>query len=1026
MISEIIDGFINKSFIKKGLNCGSEQKMIVLQHSAMQVYDTLLLPVWLFSTETLEILASNQAAQTWLGFDAETFKAMKIVDLQPAEERAEVIDKVRRFVEAPIDAGTWTIVAKSGSRCTASFSWTKIIFDGTEAIVVSVSDIRCLNVAKGKSVEAARQKRFTYQLAPIGHWHVGLGQQFVEWDAETANIHDEPEGTSPTVEDAFKYYIPEHREQIRTVFEGCAEHGHSYDVVLQILTAKGRRVWVRSIGEAVLNEVGQTIAVEGAVLDISQHFATGTSTEAVSERLRNTLDEISDGFLLIDYDWQCLFVNITAEKLLRHSKLELLGKNLLQLVPEIGDNFRKQYQRAFSTGQTVQFEEFSIRSHAWLSVRAYPTPEGLAVYFHDITEHRARDEELRLLQAAVNHQNDIVIISNATPNNEIVYVNKAFETLTGYSRLEVVGKNSCFMQGNNSNPTAINQLRCAIEKQQSVQVDILNYAKSGQEYWLAINLAPITNEVGLVTHFVAVERDITKLKKVEQALNLSEQRYRLLSQASEKAIWEFDIVNNSQWVSDDSKEIFGHELDCVEYPLTTWWKHVHPDDEAPSVEAFNRLVSGEADTFYIKYRLQRADESWASIESRAFVLRDDDGVPIRILGSVTDISQRLELEERLHQAQKMEAVGQLTGGVAHDFNNLLTVMMGNAEILVDNLSDKPDLQILAEMSLSAADKGAELISSLLSFASKQKLQPELLKLGPLIQGMENLLRLTLPEIITFKTIYVGDLWMIEVDPSQIESALLNLTLNARDAMPNGGSLIIETSNASLDDDYAAQELDVKSGQYVLIEVTDTGNGISPDAVGNIFDPFFTTKEAGSGSGLGLSMIYGFIRQSGGHIRVSSKQGEGTTFRLYLPRSQASSAPIQFDTIGPQIIGGNEMILVVDDNSLVRNFVVEQLKSLGYRTFGVLYGLDALVLLDQNPLIDLLFTDVVMPGGMGGRELADAARALRPDLKVLFTSGYTENSIDHNGRIDSSFELLSKPYRRDQLAAKIRKVLDETH
>jgi PAS domain S-box-containing protein len=1003
-----------------------------LPRSAMQAYDMLSLPVWLFSIDTLEILASNQAAQAWLGFDAQTFHTMTIADLRPEEERAGIIDKVRQFAETTIDAGTWTIVAKSGSRCTASFSWTKIIFDGTEAIVASISDIQCLRVAKEKAAGAARLKKFTNKIAPIGSWRLDLEHQFVTWDAGTANIHDEPEDTSPTVDDAIKYYAPEHREQIRKVFEACVKHGHSFDVMLQIITAKGRRVWVRAIGEAVLNEAGQTIAVEGAFQDISEQVAARETAEALSKRLRNTLDDISDGFMLLYYDWTCVFLNVNAERLLKVSMRDLRGKNVLQLVPGLaGNKFHKQYERAFNTGQTVRFQEFSTFSNKWLSVEATPTPEGLAVYFRDVTEQRARSEELRLLQAAVSHQNDTLVITEAEPLNgpegpKIVYVNKAFEKLTGYSREEVIGKTPRLFKGPKTQRTELDKIRHAIEAQQSVRVELINYTKSGQEYWLEVDIAPIANEDGLLTHFAAVQRDITASKQAQQALQLSETRFRLMANATSSTLWELDIVNNSQWWGEGLKEVFGHEMECTESPPTIWLSNVHPEDEARCTERFSKLIAGHEDTFYVKYRFQRGDGSWAQVENRAFVIRDEDGAAIRVLGSMTDISQRLDLEERLQQAQKMEAVGQLTGGVAHDFNNLLTIMMGNAEILSDELSDQPHLQELAALTLRAADRGAELTNRLLAFSRKQPLQPQVMDLGPLIQGMEVLLRRTLPENVDIEVICAGGLWKTEVDPSQIEAALLNLTLNARDAMPNRGSLTIETANVSLDDDYVAKELDVEAGQYVLIVITDTGHGIAPDVVGQIFEPFFTTKEIGLGSGLGLSMIYGFIKQSGGHISVYSELGEGTTFRLYFPRSQAKDAKILIDSVDKKIVGGTDMILVVEDDDLVRDYVIKQLRGLGYRTFEAPNGSEALVLLDQNPEISLLFTDVVMPGGMGGRELADAARALRPDLKVIFTSGYTENSVIHNGRLDAGVDLLSKPYRRDQLAAKVRKVLDDPH
>jgi len=457
---------------------------------------------------------------------------------------------------------------------------------------------------------------------------------------------------------------------------------------------------------------------------------------------------------------------------------------------------------------------------------------------------------------------------------------------------------------------------------------------------------------------------------------------------------------------------------------TIWRLHVHPDDMARVEAANERLESGQDNILREQYRFRRANGSWAFVQDHAFAIRDDKGKVCRVLGAMTDISEQALLEERLRQAQKMEAVGQLTGGVAHDFNNLLTIILGNAEILEEALTDQPHLQRLAKMSLEAADRGADLTNRLLAFSRKQALEPKILDVAPLVQGMDGLLRRALPENIDIEIVRSGGLWKIEADASQLESALLNLAVNARDAMPGGGSLTIEIANAMLDDDYAAVEPDVTPGQYVVIVVTDTGMGMSPDVLARVFEPFFTTKEVGLGSGLGLSMVFGFVKQSGGHIRVYSELGEGTAIKMYFPRARTEQENVSVVSSRQKITGGTETILVVEDDGAVREYVTAQFRWLGYTVLEASTGAEALEVLQGTPEIDLLFTDVVMPGGMGGRELADAARKLRSGLKVLYTSGYTENSIVHQGRLDTGVKLLNKPYRREQLAAKVREVLDE--
>ncbi len=390
-----------------------------------------------------------------------------------------------------------------------------------------------------------------------------------------------------------------------------------------------------------------------------------------------------------------------------------------------------------------------------------------------------------------------------------------------------------------------------------------------------------------------------------------------------------------------------------------------------------------------------------------------------------EVSARSKVEEQLRQVQKMEAVGQLTGGIAHDFNNMLAVILGGLNLLQRKLArGETDVERFIEGAIDAAQRAATLTQRLLAFSRQQPLSPEPLIINKLVAGMSELLDRTLGEQIKVETVLAAGLWQVMADPAQLENAILNLAVNARDAMPDGGRLTIETMNAFVDDAYA-QEYAIEAGQYVLIAVADTGAGMAPEIIAKAFDPFFTTKGAGKGTGLGLSQVYGFVRQSGGHVKIYSELGVGTSVKIYLPRLYGEAAATEQAKRLATIHRGlrSEIILVVEDEERVRALSVEALKELGYGVVEASGPSHALRMLDEGQQVTLLFTDVVMPD-MSGRQLADHALGKRPNLKVLYTTGYTRNAIVHNGMLDPGTNLLTKPFSIEELAAKVRKILDE--
>jgi signal transduction histidine kinase/ActR/RegA family two-component response regulator len=403
--------------------------------------------------------------------------------------------------------------------------------------------------------------------------------------------------------------------------------------------------------------------------------------------------------------------------------------------------------------------------------------------------------------------------------------------------------------------------------------------------------------------------------------------------------------------------------------------------------------------------------------------------------ALADINRRLMSEARdretaegqLRQMQKMESIGQLTGGIAHDFNNMLAIVIGSLDIVRRRLAPDADTRVVRgiDNATEGAQRAAQLTARLLAFSRQQPLDPQPTDVNKLVGGMSELLRRTIGESIRVETVLAGGLWRASIDASQLESAIINLCVNSRDAMPMGGRLTIETANAHLDDAYAAVHGDVAAGQYVMVSVTDSGTGMPPEVVERAFDPFFTTKGVGKGTGLGLSQVFGFIKQSRGHVKIYSEPGEGTVIKIYLPRHYGPEPAAGTLMAAPAELPrarGEEIILVVEDEERVRHMSVDSLRELGYTIVQASDGEQALAMLAIQPRIDMLFTDVVMPG-INGRVLADRARASHPGLKILYTTGYTRNAIVHNGMLDPGVSFLAKPFTLGQLAVKVRQVLD---
>ncbi|KQW66904.1 PAS domain-containing sensor histidine kinase [Phenylobacterium sp. Root77] len=556
--------------------------------------------------------------------------------------------------------------------------------------------------------------------------------------------------------------------------------------------------------------------------------------------------------------------------------------------------------------------------------------------------------------------------------------------------------------------------------------------KDGSRFWAMVVIDPI-REAGELIGFAKITRDMTAAREAAQAQLEAERRFRLMVQGvTDYAIYMLDpegVVSNWNAGAERIKgykaeEIVGHHFS----------RFYTPEDVEARVPWKALETARSQGRFMAEGWRQRKDGSrfWASVAIEP--IDDEAGGFLGFAKITRDLTERreaqLELERSqaaLFQAQKMEAVGQLTGGLAHDFNNLLTGITGSLDLMRTRLAQGRinELERYMTAAHGAASRAASLTHRLLAFSRQQTLEPKPVDANGLITGMDELVRRTIGPGITLETALAAGLWVCLCDPNQLESAILNLCINARDAMPEGGRITIETANTWVDD-AAASDRDMPVGQYVAVCVTDNGSGMPPDVLARVFDPFYTTKPIGKGTGLGLSMIYGFAKQSGGQVRLYSEEGHGTTAKIYLPRHHGSAELAESSVLRdpPPRSSKGETVLVVDDEPTVRMLIADTLSELGYQAIEVADAASGLKVLGSDAEIDLLITDVGLPGGMNGKQMADIARNKRPTLKVLFITGYAENAALSNGRLDPGMHVMSKPFPMDKLASRIRTIIED--
>lgn len=996
--------------------------------------------------------------------------------------------------------------------------------------------------------------RIAGKVARIGGWTIELPDRNLTWSDEVRAIHEVSEGEQPTLEEAIHFYPPEYRAEVAERVQRCINEGIPFQFEMELNTAKGRRIPVQAIGEAVRSEAGEIIGLQGALQDLSELKAAEASAAAserrfrqlaesmplivwtadpdgnieyanqrlfeatgakphedphtrwqrfvhpndlkraleewmqcvreeraydivyrlrhrrdneyhwfrvqaqpvrdpdgtvshwfgtavdihetkcleekakqLAERLTRTFESITDGFFTLDREWRITYVNPEMERFLGKDRQDLYGNTIWSDDPRvIGTPFEQAYRKAMAENVTVRIEEYYAPMDRWLSIRVYPSADGLSVFLQDVTQRRRDEEQMRLLATSVASLNDIVMITKAAPLDEpgpeIVFVNEAFERLTGYTDAEVIGRTPRILQGPESDPGALRRIREALAAGRHIREEVLNYAKDGREYILEINLHPVRDAEGTITHFVAVERNITEERAVQEALRESEERFRtLLRDIPTVAIQGYGLDGSVHYWNKASEALYGYtEEEALNGNLLDL---IIPPEMREDVLAELKAVETGTDTIPPgELSLVRKDGSRVDVLSSHAVLRRA-GRPVELFCIDVDLTERKSLESRFLRAQRLESIGTLAGGIAHDLNNMLSpVIMGAS--LMRQLSSDEKMHSLIDNIQRSAERGRELVKQVLSFARGADGARILVKVDQLVQEIGSIIANTFPKNIVFESELPSDLWPLTGDPTQLNQVLLNLCVNARDAMPEGGRLRIRAGNMRIDRQFAAMFAEAKPGPYVVIDVEDEGCGMDPEMIDRIFDPFFTTKAFGEGTGLGLSTALGIIRGHGGFVNVYSEVGKGSRFKLYLSAVPGGETDQGGEPEVEEIPRGNgKCVLVVDDEASVREMTRQTLETFGYTVITAEDGAEATgIFATRRGEIDLVLTDIMMPV-MDGIALIRALHRIAPELPIIAASGLKTNGNLTQAKDSGVKHFLPKPYTAETILRAVHKALN---
>jgi PAS domain S-box-containing protein len=762
---------------------------------------------------------------------------------------------------------------------------------------------------------------------------------------------------------------------------------------------------------------------------------------------------LPNAIALINGAGRIAMVNAKTEQMFGYSRVELLGQLIDMLLPDRLRAYKQELRNSvFSDRQTRIVGSDQNLNGLKKDGAEFPVEISLELIesegetmilatIVDVSERQRKMAESGYLAAILDASKDAIISQNLA--GIVTTWNRAAVGLFGYAAEEVIGRDISMIIPDDRSETEELMMSRVRDGERCEDPETKRRHKDGHEIIVARTISPIFGSDGSFIGASKTIRDITALKAAQVALRESKELVSDLADSNlalETQIEAWTQQHDLAWQNSRDLQLIVDSEGVFQAANQAWttllgWRpdevvgrdhlyFVHPDDHSAAKAAFGIATAGELRVYEDRYRHKDGTYHWVS-----WVAAPADGLIYasgRHQTAEKEAAAKLAAtQEQLRQSQKMELIGQLTGGIAHDFNNLLGIVQLNLELIRERLSGDPDADEMAGMALQATGRGASLTHQLLAYARQQPLEPRTVNIETLLSGMAGLLQRTLGESVEIKTIMPADLWTTSIDAHQLENALLNLGVNAGHAMPDGGKLIIEASNKILDETYVTLNPDVAPGSYVAVAVTDTGSGMPPDILRRVLEPFFTTKPVGKGSGLGLSMVDGFVKQSGGHIKIYSEPGLGTTVSLYLPRAwteaEVKAAPIRQEV---PMVGGGEWVMVVEDDQHLRSLTLKILNGVGYRTIEAEDGPAACAMFDTVDRVDLLLTDIVLPGGMNGPEIARLARLRLPDIKVLYMSGYPRDAVFRDRMPVTGTHLLSKPFSKAALAGIVRQVLDE--